>query len=721
MPIEPYNSVGGFSVGTGNSLVIDSGGGFSGAGATFSNRVALVSGMTAQSIYVSQGATFNSKIAGINGATFGAAVTIQGGTAWHSLNDGEDSGLDADRIHTVVGHRFLENLQTGLLYGGVLSINAGVTSTFDVSAGEGIIVDVNATTGSAPNPIVSTVTWPTSTGLTLSGLTSQDITYVSINSSGNVVQSATHFSDSAYETSIPLGALIHPTRSYISFAKSYPHVAYAQAAQFDPFIRSFGPMKLSGHEILGYGSTLQLTRSSGTAYALGRNYVNDPESPNVVTDTNANPATTVYRLYQNGTGGFTTVIDNDVDPTKYDDGTGTLASVPSDKWTIQRIFYYPNQASFLAIYYGRAYYDSLAAAEAALPYEQFSEIEDTAENAILCAYLFIKSNITNFSATSDYLFLQAGLFRSTTNVGSGGVAVTAIDDLTDVVITSATNNQVLRYDTGTSSWVNSSISSIYSPPIASASVTGVASFGDEFVVSAAGAVSLTGNYVKSFNGSTGAVSYAPPLATTSITGVASFNSSDFTVSGAGAVSLSNVARTNAANTFSSLQTFNAGITSQSLYVAQGATFNGNVRINGNLTVGDAVADTVTLPSGQIVKTYTSTTTSTSQFTLASGGSLDNPSGGGYACADVLVQAEYGDALNGTSGLVSTRFMIVAEPNSATVDFNQYGLVKVGSNVATFTVDYSGSEWRLRATPATTSSVTFRAYVIASPIIGGLMA
>jgi hypothetical protein len=72
--------------------------------------------------------------------------------------------------------------------------------------------------------------------------------------------------------------------------------------------------------------------------------------------------------------------------------------------------------------------------------------------------------------------------------------------------------------------------------LASATVTGVASFGNEFVVTS-GAVGLTSNYVKSFNGSTGAVSFAVPLASTSVTGVASFNATRFTVSGAGAVDL----------------------------------------------------------------------------------------------------------------------------------------------------------------------------------------
>jgi len=78
---------------------------------------------------------------------------------------------------------------------------------------------------------------------------------------------------------------------------------------------------------------------------------------------------------------------------------------------------------------------------------------------------------------------------------------------------------------------------VYAPPLATSSVTGVASFGNEFVVSAAGAVSLTANYVKSFNGATGTVTYAPPLATTSLTGVASFNPTNFAVSATGNVSL----------------------------------------------------------------------------------------------------------------------------------------------------------------------------------------
>lgn len=80
--------------------------------------------------------------------------------------------------------------------------------------------------------------------------------------------------------------------------------------------------------------------------------------------------------------------------------------------------------------------------------------------------------------------------------------------------------------------------------------------------------------VTTFNGASGAVSYAPPLASASVTGVAHFPNSDFAVSATGSVTLSNVARTNAANTFSGLQTFSNGLS------AHGATFGSVVRLSG---------------------------------------------------------------------------------------------------------------------------------------------
>ena len=92
----------------------------------------------------------------------------------------------------------------------------------------------------------------------------------------------------------------------------------------------------------------------------------------------------------------------------------------------------------------------------------------------------------------------------------------------------------------------------YAPPLASSSVTGVASFGNQFTVSALGAVGLTSNYVVSVNGLTGAVT--------------------------------NVAQTNVAQTFTATQSFSAGLT------ATGATFSGNISAPNILSWSVITAD-----------------------------------------------------------------------------------------------------------------------------------
>lgn len=97
--------------------------------------------------------------------------------------------------------------------------------------------------------------------------------------------------------------------------------------------------------------------------------------------------------------------------------------------------------------------------------------------------------------------------------------------------------------------------------------------------------------VTTFNGASGAVSYAPPLASASVTGVAHFPNSDFAVSATGSVTLSNVARTNAANTFTARQTFSSGITTSDLWVSTGATFGSRASFTSGVTASQLFIST----------------------------------------------------------------------------------------------------------------------------------
>jgi hypothetical protein len=504
-------------------------------------------------------ATFNG-LTGAVGITAGNQISLTQNGNIFSINviEGSTSGLDADTLRGVSGQRFIENLQTGLLYGGLISVNAGNTAQVNITAGAGIVVSPGASLTAYPIPTVTPVTWAAKTGVTLAGLTSSDETWLAIDSSGNLVQTNVAFTDAQYSSQIPLGAALHLSRTYIQLVKVYPHVSYGQPEQFDPFIRAFGNLKLSGHEISANGANLNVNRSAGKAYALGRNYSNDPNNPNIVTDTSAAPATGIYRFYRNGSGAFTYVINSAIDPTKYDNGTGTLATTTSAKFTIQRIFYLPNEPSLLGVYYGRQEYNSISDAQANIPFEPFSESDNTATQGIFCGWLIVQGNCTALNDTADAKFINAGLFRNTSNIGGGGLAIASIDDLSDVTTTTPSNNQVLRWNSGTAQWVNSDVNTL---PLVS-SFNGLT-----------GAV--TG--VSTFNGLTGAVTGVTVGGTNVFTSLNSFNAG---ISAAGGVTLAGTF-SGATGSFSRLLTASAGIsasniTTDYLVVAAGSTFGAAV-------------------------------------------------------------------------------------------------------------------------------------------------
>ena len=253
--------------------------------------------------------------------------------------------------------------------------------------------------------------------------------------------------------------------------------------------------------------------------------------------------------------------------------------------------------------------------------------------------------VTGDSSFNQNLTIRGNLTVLGTYPGGGGggatgvtLGVWSLNGITgDVSITSGSNvtiTQSGKQITIASSGGGGNVS------LATSSVTGVASFrAADFDVSTTGSVSLTSsvartnvaqtfstvqgfaggftaagatftnaifapNMVTGVNGITGAVTItsgsnitisqtgkqitiaalaAPPtLATSSVTGVASFRAADFTVSSTGSVSLtSNVARTNVAQTFSTVQGFAGGLT------AQGATFSNMVYSESGFEIGSS--------------------------------------------------------------------------------------------------------------------------------------
>jgi hypothetical protein len=370
----------------------------------------------------------------------------------------------------VFSERTLEQLNTGLLFGGALTFNSGA-STFNIGSGTGMILVPRG--NSSGDPQLTYVQWNQITNQT--PIYSGSITYISINSGGAVVKQNDPFTLNEFLQEIVLGYVVHLSGTIINNIHTHPSVGYAGISQLNTFARVFGSVKVEGLNLFANGANLQVNREAGTSFSFGGNYNLNPNSPSVITDSQKTTVNFNY-VYRSATPGkftFATPVTN-LSPDYYDDGTGTLNPIGGGQYTIQRVFFVPNDTNNVYIYYGRATYTSTALAAQNIFVESFSEDGFTTNAAVFIGYIIAKGNASALNDSAQCLFIQAGQFRNTAG-GGGGVTGQTINDLTDVNAATAVNNQFLMYEAGM--WVNSYVTansmasgSVTSGSIASGSV-----------------------------------------------------------------------------------------------------------------------------------------------------------------------------------------------------------------------------------------------------------
>jgi len=336
--------------------------------------------------------------------------------------------------------RWLESVVgTGLLTGGVLSTAPGST-TFSMTAGEGLVVTQNASTSEAPYPTIYHAVWNSVVSRSLDYISTAQITYIGIDGSSQIVQRTTPISLTEDSAIIPVGRILHTTGSVTSAAVMNPTVSYGAFQYLNDFARAIGPLKVTGHVLAASGSTLGITRSAGSSFVLGKNYTLDPNNPNII-PASSDPATVtskVWRQYINSSGNL--VIDSGVggagyvgiDPNNYVNA-GVLTAVPPNKYTIQRAFWFPNSVTnAVNVCYGSTIYNSLSAAVSAVSTESFTEGANTQDAAIFLGYICVKAGTTDLSNTSDAAFIQSGIFRNVSGGGGGGGSTVPGDGDTSV-------------------------------------------------------------------------------------------------------------------------------------------------------------------------------------------------------------------------------------------------------------------------------------------------
>lgn len=341
--------------------------------------------------------------------------------------------------------RFDSNSFTSLRTGGELTINAD-PAKFDIANGTAFYVD--STT--AATSTVTKTSWTGLTAITVTNLATQPFTVVGIDSTGSVVQQLADFSPAQKRDIVELGVLAHPDMTVIFGIFEAQQIGYDLGSEVNTFFGVFGPINASGNVFSPNATDLQIQRSAGTTWSPGSNYSLDKKSPSIVIDAIFAPATFAINFIDpaspNGFGAITgrTAID----PDEWDDGTGVIATVANNKWTIQRIFHFPRAAEE-SIHLGQKVYNSKAEAVTGITQDAVSDTPFLAANATLRARLVVQQGTTDLTDLTDAEFFDAGKFG--TQIGGAGTftpnTILGLDDVSDSTY-SAKSGQVLAVNAG---------------------------------------------------------------------------------------------------------------------------------------------------------------------------------------------------------------------------------------------------------------------------------
>jgi hypothetical protein len=327
----------------------------------------------------------------------------------HDLTTRVTSG-EPDRISNL--------MSTGLLKGGVVTVNGGDNSKIDVSAGIGYFVN-NYTDPDAP--VRTRITWAAKTAQTITYLASGNLSYISIdptNPDGPLLQSLSRPTISQFHEQIVLAGVGHSNHTSVSYVSPVVHLIQDNQLHLRDFLDSFGAFNKDGNVISENGSDLRIKRSAGTCFKSDANYYNSLKDVNTISNPAAAPQY-YMNAYRNVSGVWVTDgVAYSLDPNNYDPGGGAgKVSVTAGKWTIQYFFMYAD-LNLVVTQYGQVMYDDKATALAHIQ-DSFTFDPDLS-TCVFRGYLAVQQGTTDLSDTAKREFVPAGKFGLATMISGGG-------------------------------------------------------------------------------------------------------------------------------------------------------------------------------------------------------------------------------------------------------------------------------------------------------------
>lgn len=302
-----------------------------------------------------------------------------------------------------------------------LSINAGNPARFDISPGVFVTVD-NYT--DPLNPTYTKHEFAGVSGVVPAFMGQQTSTYVAFDINGNVTQ-LDHFPINKYDIRdyVAIGAVVHPNGTSISRVSNSVSTTYAGIGNTVSELGEAVGRITAGNIYSPVGGGLGIRKSAGETFGVGANFKNDMKNPNYTLDAEQNPVTFIYS-YRDGLGDWVTLGgQSNINPSQYDNGTGTLASIANNKWSIQKVYYASGSGSTV-VEYGQKEYASQTEAIESIGIDTVEQSPLT-ENLIFRGWILTQGDCTDLANTDKAQFLVANKFGDTSSV-SGGVGLTTV-------------------------------------------------------------------------------------------------------------------------------------------------------------------------------------------------------------------------------------------------------------------------------------------------------
>lgn len=318
---------------------------------------------------------------------------------------------------------------SGVLTGGVLSTGAGAAQ-YSISDGTGIIVDIDGTTTS--------VSWSGKTNITPTNIATNLLTWVAIDSGGNVVESVTPWTPAQCRDYVCLGVVVHVDLANVDAVNNEQQVAYNPISAVYDLAGAIGFININGNVFSANGANLTLNKSAGTMWVKGSNYNNDPDNPHRKTLNGLTGLTFQYR-YSDGSNGAT---GTNVDPNNLDDGAGGLTAVSNNHWSIQRIYSFVSNN--VKIQRGVEEFASLQSAIDGLQAEAYVTEQSIRDNGLLRGWLIVKKNATVLNGSEAY-FIEASKFGDIGGASGGTTTPRTFADDSFAIYDETDNTKIVNF------------------------------------------------------------------------------------------------------------------------------------------------------------------------------------------------------------------------------------------------------------------------------------